>query len=329
MPRTGSRFRCPRRPGLADVGPVARSAVAVRAGHPRRFRREFPAAPVNRRGPATRVISGTRRRRRRGHAAVINVIEVAVVWDDQKLFENLGAYAARAPDVEVRETSVASLLAAAGHRPDIVLVEVAPHDLTPGEMAPGEVAQPERPKGKGPLQAHDKKAQRERADPVADIRRLCRAGYRVLALSKSVDPYLSAALLGTGACLLLGRNQTMAAVIAAIRASGPVRSRPPWAAMNGIGGNGGRAATVGATVRGSRSRPVRPRLSQRERSVLVAYISGMTLDAVAERVGIRPSTAKTYLERVKAKYREIGRPAYTKLELAQRAHEEGSQTGCP
>ena len=57
--------------------------------------------------------------------------------------------------------------------------------------------------------------------------------------------------------------------------------------------------------------------------MLLAYASGLTLDAVAEQVGIRPSTAKTYLERVKAKYREIGRPAYTKLELAQRASEDG------
>lgn len=67
-----------------------------------------------------------------------------------------------------------------------------------------------------------------------------------------------------------------------------------------------------------------PRLSKRERSVLLAYASGLTLDAVAEQVGIRPSTAKAYLERVKAKYREIGRPAYTKLELARRASEDGA-----
>ncbi len=71
----------------------------------------------------------------------------------------------------------------------------------------------------------------------------------------------------------------------------------------------------------------RPRLSQRERSVLLAYASGMTLDAVAEQVGIRPGTAKTYLERVKAKYLEIGRPAYTKLELAQRASEDSASAG--
>jgi len=276
-----------------------------------------------------------RRRRRGGHAAVINVIKVAVVWHDQRLFENICAYAARVPDLEVRETSVAALLATAEPRPDIVLVEVARAYLAAVDLAPAELAQVE------PVQvdlaqaelaelapARAEPARCDRANPVADIRKLCRAGHRVLALSKSVDPHLSAALLGTGACLLLGRNQTMAAVIAAIRALRPARGRPAMGAVNGsLAGNATLAATVGAAVTSNSSPPAPPRLSQREKSVLVAYISGMTLDAVAERVGIRPSTAKTYLERVKAKYREIGRPAYTKLELAQRAHEEGLQAG--
>ncbi len=118
---------------------------------------------------------------------MINSIDVAVVWCDPGLLEGLWAYAARAPDLEVRETGAASLLRMAEPRPDVVLVEVA---------------------------------LREGPDPVADVRALCRAGYRVLALCRSSDPYLSASLLGTGACLLLGRKQTITAIVAAIRASG-------------------------------------------------------------------------------------------------------------
>ena len=194
---------------------------------------------------------------------MINMIEVAVVWDDPALFEAIWAYAAREPGLDVRETSTAALLSQAGPRPDVVLFEVTPSDG---------------------------------ADPVADVRALRRAGHRVVALSRSPDSCLSASLLGTGACLLLGRKQTVPAIVAAIRASD----------------------STGSTIVGST-----PRLSQRERSVLLAYASGLTLEAVAEQVGIRPSTAKTYLERVKAKYREIGRPAYTKLELARRASEDG------
>jgi tetratricopeptide (TPR) repeat protein len=64
------------------------------------------------------------------------------------------------------------------------------------------------------------------------------------------------------------------------------------------------------------------RLSVREQALLTAYVSGMTLEAAARHVGIRPTTAKTYLGRVKAKYQAIGRPAHTKVELARRVWEE-------
>jgi DNA-binding SARP family transcriptional activator/tetratricopeptide (TPR) repeat protein len=64
------------------------------------------------------------------------------------------------------------------------------------------------------------------------------------------------------------------------------------------------------------------RLSVREHALLTAYVSGMTLEAAARQVGIRPTTAKTYLSRVRAKYQAIGRPAHTKLELARRVWEE-------
>jgi DNA-binding CsgD family transcriptional regulator len=70
------------------------------------------------------------------------------------------------------------------------------------------------------------------------------------------------------------------------------------------------------------SREVRPKLSARERDVLIAYASGMTLEAVARLVGIRLGTAKTYLGRIKAKYHEVGRPARTKLDLATRVRED-------
>jgi DNA-binding NarL/FixJ family response regulator len=68
---------------------------------------------------------------------------------------------------------------------------------------------------------------------------------------------------------------------------------------------------------------VRPVLSPQEQAVLLAYASGMTLAAAARSAGVRPGTAKNYLERVKEKYRKAGRPAYTKLELAVRLREDG------
>ncbi len=69
--------------------------------------------------------------------------------------------------------------------------------------------------------------------------------------------------------------------------------------------------------------PCVPNLSDQERAVLLGYASGMTLSTVARQIGIRPSTAKEYLHRVKTKYREVGRPTYTKIDLANRVREDG------
>jgi len=47
------------------------------------------------------------------------------------------------------------------------------------------------------------------------------------------------------------------------------------------------------------------------------------LKAVAGQLGIANSTAREYLDRVRVKYVEIGRPAPTKLDLLRRAVEDG------
>lgn len=69
-------------------------------------------------------------------------------------------------------------------------------------------------------------------------------------------------------------------------------------------------------------RPSRPRLSEQERTVLLAYSTGATLQAAARQAGVAYGTAREYLQRVKRKYTDAGRPAYTKLELAQRVLED-------
>jgi hypothetical protein len=56
---------------------------------------------------------------------------------------------------------------------------------------------------------------------------------------------------------------------------------------------------------------------------LLAYASGLTLAAAARQAGIRPGTAKSYLDRVKEKYARAGRPTYTKLDLVARVREDG------
>jgi DNA-binding NarL/FixJ family response regulator len=68
-------------------------------------------------------------------------------------------------------------------------------------------------------------------------------------------------------------------------------------------------------------------LGRRERDVLHLYASGLPLKAVAMQLGIAHSTAREYLDRVRTKYVEVGRPAPTKVDLLRRAVEDGILPG--
>lgn len=66
-----------------------------------------------------------------------------------------------------------------------------------------------------------------------------------------------------------------------------------------------------------------PDLSPRELDALRLYASGLKLSAVAHRMGISPHTAKEYLDRVRSKYQQVGRPARTRTELYVAASRDG------
>jgi DNA-binding NarL/FixJ family response regulator len=66
-----------------------------------------------------------------------------------------------------------------------------------------------------------------------------------------------------------------------------------------------------------------PELSPRELDALRLYASGLKLSAVAHRMGISPHTAKEYLDRVRTKYAQVGRPARTRTELYAAATRDG------
>ncbi len=68
-------------------------------------------------------------------------------------------------------------------------------------------------------------------------------------------------------------------------------------------------------------------LGRRERDVLHLYASGLPLKAVAAQLGIANSTAREYLDRIRVKYVEVGRPAPTKVDLLRRAVEDGILPG--
>ena len=153
-----------------------------------------------------------------------------------------------------------------------------------------------------------------RADPdaAANVRRLIGAGQRVLLVDGSADLSMVAATLAAGAHGYLTRDHDAAALARTVR--GIAAGETPW--------------SLGPTQAPGAGGPGRPPLSEREHGILMAYASGLTLDSAARRLGISPETARTYLKRVKAKYRRAGLPVYTKLDLAWRVRADCTEGTC-
>jgi two-component system, NarL family, nitrate/nitrite response regulator NarL len=146
------------------------------------------------------------------------------------------------------------------------------------------------------------------SEPVHNVRRLVDAGARVLVVSVVPRGEQSIDVVNAGACGYLTKDHDLAGLADAIRRAA-------------AGDNVHSPELAFAWCRSDR--PDRPHLSAQEQAVLLAYASGLTLSSAARHVGIRPGTAKVYLDRVKDKYTRAGRPTYTKLDLADRVREDG------
>lgn len=64
-------------------------------------------------------------------------------------------------------------------------------------------------------------------------------------------------------------------------------------------------------------------LTDRELEVLELYVSGLAAKQVATRLGLKETTVKEYLRRVRGRFSATGRPASTRMELYFRAVEDG------
>ncbi|MGK2882400.1 MAG: LuxR C-terminal-related transcriptional regulator [Mycobacterium sp.] len=67
----------------------------------------------------------------------------------------------------------------------------------------------------------------------------------------------------------------------------------------------------------------RPSLAPREQQVLMAWFQTESKELVAAKLSIAPTTVRTHLQRVRAKYAAVGRPAPTKSALMARAIQDG------
>ncbi|MEV6399903.1 response regulator transcription factor [Streptomyces sp. NPDC051907] len=153
---------------------------------------------------------------------------------------------------------------------------------------------------------------RDGSAPADNIRRLRAAGSRVLMISTVADRPRIVAAMAAGADGYLTKDHDLKTLVAAVEevAAGRTAHSPEL-----------------AFAWAHDKSPARPRLAPKELQVLLDYASGLTLKTTARRAGISPNTAKYYLDRVKDKYQQAGREAYTKIDLARLVHEDGLGDG--
>ncbi len=137
---------------------------------------------------------------------------------------------------------------------------------------------------------------------------LCQAGHRVVVFSHLNSDEVILKSLELGAVTYLTKSEGRTHLIEAIHSAS---STTPYV--------GPRAAN--ALVNDDNTR--RPKLSDREKEVLVAWFQTGSKELVGERLFIAPSTVRTHLQRARAKYAAVGRPAPTKSALLAHAIEDG------
>src|ERR1700682_4672336 len=136
-----------------------------------------------------------------------------------------------------------------------------------------------------------------RAPEFAALRQLSRAGHRVIAYSHLLSDEIILTGLDCGAVGYVATFESgrhwCEATLSACSDTPYVSPRMAQAVFNDT--------MVGQS-----------RLSQRERGVLVAWCQTESKEEVAKRLFVQPSTVSTHLQRARAKYAAVGRPAPTK-----------------
>jgi DNA-binding NarL/FixJ family response regulator len=132
--------------------------------------------------------------------------------------------------------------------------------------------------------------------------------HRVIVYSHIATDEVILTALDRGAVTYLTKSESKDHLIDALRAAGTdtpyVGPRMALAMLND--------STIG-----------RANLAPREKEVLIAWFRTESKDLVARQLQIAPTTVRTHLQRVRAKYAAVGRPATTKAALVARAIQDG------
>ena len=143
--------------------------------------------------------------------------------------------------------------------------------------------------------------------PVANTAELVSAGCRVLIVSALADAATVRAALRAGALGFVSKQADLQDFEESFRLT--------------VAGEPSTSRDV-AAILSSDEAPSVP-LSERERTAMVLYASGLKIDAVARRMDVKPATAQEYIRRVRDKYSRAGTPVPTKTDLYRRARDEG------
>ncbi len=133
-------------------------------------------------------------------------------------------------------------------------------------------------------------------------------GVKTVLMSTYSEPNIVREALGAGALGYLVKSEDAEMIVEAIRSAN--RGESFISAELDLALN---AADVGGA----------PKLSAQERRVMALYGGGEPVKAVAFQLGISEETAKSYLKRIREKYRVAGIDVGTKVALRKRAIQDG------
>lgn len=152
----------------------------------------------------------------------------------------------------------------------------------------------------------------DESQPIDNVEKIEELTDNIVVLSSLESPYLLRQVLKTSVAEVLSKTQPSEEVVAAIRRT--------------LSGNPAISTEMAAAMDGD---PLLEAvdLSDRQREVLELYASGEPAKRVARLTGLKQDTVNDYLSRVRQKYSSVGRDTFTKLDLYQRAQEDGFLPG--
>jgi DNA-binding NarL/FixJ family response regulator len=142
----------------------------------------------------------------------------------------------------------------------------------------------------------------------ADLRRLVDTGRQVIVYTMREDQDTILTCLDLGVFAYLAKVEGPNHLVPAIHAAGRNQPYTPPAMARAISTD---------------TRPDRPRLTPREVDVLVNWFACESKEMVGRKLGLSVRTVNSYIDRVRIRYANVGRPASTKAALVARAIQDG------